>query len=311
MSDIYHIPVMVDEVCDNLIWDENGIYVDGTAGGGGHSKAILERLDERAKLIALDQDEDAIVRIERIFAPPENRGTAIVGNFKDIAELIRSVGVRQVSGIFLDLGVSSHQIDTPERGFSYRFDGPLDMRMSSAGELTAKDVINTYTESELVRIFKFYGEERHSRAIARRIAQARADKLVATTEDLRSIVVSVVAQRFQNKSLSRIFQALRIEVNQELGALRTALESSLEVLVASGRLVVLTYHSLEDRIVKQFFKKEAEACNCPPQFPECVCGKKKRLDILTRRSLCPDDAEVLANPRARSARLRAASRYVG
>ncbi|MBN1353004.1 16S rRNA (cytosine(1402)-N(4))-methyltransferase RsmH [candidate division KSB1 bacterium] len=305
---MFHIPVMVTHVCKILIWDRNGIYIDGTLGGGGHAKAILEHLDVDGKVIGIDQDDDALENANRYLKNVGARFISKKGNFQDIDKIAHQSDFASVHGIFLDLGVSSYQIDTPERGLSYRFDGPLDMRMSASNPVSAKEIINTCEEQELARIFKEYGEEKLARKVARQIVRERKKKLFESTFELRDAVVAVVPRQFQVKSLSRIFLALRIAVNEEFSALKQALAASLTILKPEGRLVVLTYHSLEDRIVKQFFKQEQENCICPPAFPECVCGKTKRLDIITKKSIQPDNAEILANPRARSARLRAARR---
>lgn len=308
--EIFHIPVLVNEVCEYLIWDENGIYIDGTVGGGGHAIALLTRLSAMARVIGIDRDEDALEYVKKRIKDPDNRFISKQGNFRQIDQLVKELGYEKVHGVFLDLGVSSHQIDMPARGFSYRHDGPLDMRMSSEQVFTAEKVINTYSEKELIRIFKEYGEEKFARLIAKRIIEQRKKRSIETTQALRELIGSVIPRQRQVKTFSRIFQALRIEVNQELNSIESALAASLVILREGGRLVVISYHSLEDRIIKQFFKREEEACTCPQQFPECVCGKKKRLEILTKKVVIPNNAEVQANPRARSAKLRAAQKCV-
>jgi len=309
-KELFHIPVLVEEVCKYLVWEKNGVYIDGTVGGGGHTVAFLDKVGAQAKVIGIDQDEEALHYVKNWVKDPGNRFIYKRGNFSQIDLVIKELGYGNVHGIFLDLGVSSHQIDTAARGFSYRLDGPLDMRMSSEQALTAKTVIHSYPEKELVRIFKKYGEEKFAQPIVKRIVRERQMRSIDTTFALKELICSVVTPPYQVKTLSRIFQALRIEINQELSALKAALAASLSILIDGGRLVVISYHSLEDRIVKQFFRREEEVCICPQQFPECVCGKKKRLEILTKKAIRPNDAEVQTNARARSAKLRAAQKCV-
>jgi len=278
--------------------------LDGTLGGGGHSEAILKNINKSGRLIALDLDNDAIhFSLTRL---KHKNFLVEQANFKNLGEVLKKLKISRVHGILLDLGVSSYQIDTAEKGFSYRASGKLDMRMNSKQQLTAHEIANTFSEEKLCEIFKKYGEERRYRAISRVIIKEREKNVIETTTDLQEIISVVLPYQNRVKSLSRIFQALRIAVNEELENLKAALESGLDYLTTGGRLVVISYHSLEDRIVKKFFKQESRRCVCPPDLPICVCGEPGRLKILTKRSIQPSKEEVQRNPRSRSARLRTA-----
>jgi len=301
---VFHEPVLKEEALSFLVTAKNGIYLDGTLGGGGHSEAILKNINKSGRLIALDLDNDAI-HFSRTRLKHKNF-LVEQANFKNLGEVLKKLKINRVHGILLDLGVSSYQIDTAEKGFSYRASGKLDMRMNSKQQLTAHEIANTFSEEKLCEIFKKYGEERRYRAISRVIIREREKNVIETTTDLQEIISVVLPYQNRVKSLSRIFQALRIAVNEELENLKAALESGLDYLTTGGRLVVISYHSLEDRIVKNFFKQESRRCVCPPDLPICVCGEPGRLKILTKRSIQPSKEEVQRNPRSRSARLRTA-----
>lgn len=307
MAADFHIPVMIEEVCQYLLTDLSGVYVDGTLGGGGHTEAILNRLTPSGRVIGMDRDAEALAFTQNRLAGFGTRLTTVNANFSEIQPVCARLNLK-IDGLLLDLGVSSFQLDEPRRGFSYLGAGALDMRMSQAADLTAADVLNSYAEPELVRIFFEYGEERFSRRIVRRIMDVRRAARIEQSEVLQEIIKSVVPYHQQIKSLARIYQALRIEVNQELVHLEKCLSNMLAIIRPGGRIVVIAYHSLEDRIVKQFFRQEARQCTCPPQFPICVCGSRQQLKILTKKAIFPGESEIQMNSRSRSARLRAAER---
>ena len=298
-----HIPVLLEQAVDALAVKENGIYVDGTAGGGGHSSEILSRLTT-GKLISIDQDPDAILTLTERFKKNEN-SIIIKGNFADMVSLLHSRGVGRVDGVLLDIGVSSHQLDTAERGFSFHEDAPLDMRMSQSGT-TAAELVNTLPAGELRRILSVYGEEKFAGAIVNGIVKARAEKPIETTLELAEIIKENVPQRVRRDGhpARKSFQALRIAVNDELGVLERGLDGAFELLGSGGRLAVITFHSLEDRIVKTIFRKNENPCTCPPDFPVCVCGKKSKGKVITRKPILPGKEEMEENPRSKSAKLR-------
>jgi len=300
----YHIPVLLETAIEYLVGDPDGVYVDGTLGGGGHSLRLLEKLGEQARVLGFDQDADAIAHAQQLFKD-EHRMTLVHSNVVHLSDALTQHDIPMIDGILLDLGVSSHQIDVPERGFSFRHDGPLDMRMDHRHSVSAADIIAQESESELARIFFTYGEERQSRRIARAIVRARAEQPITTTGALTDVITTVTAPQHRKKSLARIFQALRIAVNDELRVLEETLDHAFAALKVGGRLVVISYHSLEDRIVKHFMRHEAAPCICPPQAPVCTCGKTARLTILSSKHREADENEIRRNPRARSARLRA------
>lgn len=298
-----HIPVLLQQTIDGLAVNENGIYVDGTAGGGGHSSEILKRLTT-GKLISIDQDPDAIMTLTQRFKNNEN-SIIIKGNFADMKELLQHRGVGRLDGVLLDIGVSSHQLDTAERGFSFHEDAPLDMRMSQSGT-TAADLVNTLPVSELKRILSVYGEEKFAGSIANGIERARQQKPIETTLELAEIIKDNVPQRVRRDGhpARKSFQALRIAVNDELGVLERGLDSAFELLGSGGRLAVITFHSLEDRIVKQKMASWCQGCTCPKDFPVCVCGNKPKAKLVNRKPICANETELSENPRARSAKLR-------
>ena len=305
----HHVPIMVREVTSLLLPERGGVFVDGTLGGGGHSEAILGLLPETGRLIGIDRDKTALAAAGRRLAPFEDRFTAIHGNFFHMKSLLLQRGIAKVNGILLDLGVSSYQLDEASRGFSYRTEAPLDMRMDQTAALTAADVVNGYSEKDLIRIFKDYGEERFSAGIARRIVEQRAKKPIETTTELADLIAGAIPAKFRYKEqrhpARRCFQAIRIEVNGELQGLREAVDEGIDLLSPGGRMVVLTFHSLEDRIVKTAFKTAENPCVCPPKSPQCVCGRKPYGRVLTRHPLTASEAEQQMNSRSACCKLRA------
>ena len=304
----FHTPVLIDQVLKYLINDPSGIYVDGTVGGGGHSFEILKKLAPTGRIIGIDLDDKAIERAKERLKLFEKRVVLKQGNFTQIKNILSSLKINQVDGILLDLGVSSHQIDTGGRGFSYLTQGPLDMRMSSETKITAEEIINTNSEQDLERIFREFGEERKARYVARSIVKEREKSQITTTQQLVKIIESVFPFQHRIKSLARVFQAIRIAVNKELENLPIFLNQSLDLLKSGGRLVVIAYHSLEDRMVKEFFARQADPCECPPELPVCVCDKQPTVRVLTKKVVQPTELEIEANPRSRSAKLRAAEK---
>ena len=298
-----HIPVLLNETIEGLNIKENGIYADGTAGGGGHSSEILKHLTT-GKLISIDRDPDTIQTLTKRFCKNEN-SIIIKGNFADIAELLKQRGVGRLDGVMLDIGVSSHQLDTAERGFSFHEDAPLDMRMSQSGT-TAADLVNSLPFEELRRIIYTYGEEKFADSIAKGIVKAREEKKIETTLQLAEIIKQNVPQKVRREGhpARKTFQAIRIAVNDELGALNKGLDGAFEMLGSGGRLAVITFHSLEDRIVKQKTASWCKGCTCPKDFPVCVCGNKPKAKLITRKPICANGTELELNPRARSAKLR-------
>jgi len=305
-DETFHRPVLVAQVCRYLITDPAGTYIDATVGGGGHAAAILEHLDRGGRLVGIDRDPEALAEAARRLAAYAGRITLTEGDFGDLEKIAARLGLRHCRGVLFDLGVSSHQLDTAERGFSYMRSARLDMRMSPRQSLTAYAIVNDFPEAELTDLIRRFGEERRARAIARTIVQHRKEKPIQTTTELADIVSRVVAGQHRTKTLSRVFQALRIAVNRELDSLERGLQAALKLVQPGGRIAVITYHSLEARIVKEFFRKESATCVCPPEFPVCVCGKVGRVKILTRKAITPSADEIRQNPRARSAQLRVA-----
>ncbi len=297
-----HISVLLNESIDALNIKENGIYVDGTAGGAGHSKEIAKRLTT-GRLIAFDQDPDAVkIASERLAGSPSK---VINGNFCNMDKILHEIGIETVDGILLDLGVSSYQLDTAERGFSYHKDAPLDMRMSKSG-ISAADIVNNFTERELGDIFTRFGEEKFAKRIAARIMSARESEKINSTVQLAELIANAVpaAARRDGHPARKCFQALRIAVNGELDILNETLDKAFELLNKDGVLAVITFHSLEDRIVKLKFKEYITGCTCPPDCPVCICGKKPRGRLLTKKPIEPTQEEIELNPRSRSAKLR-------
>lgn len=300
-----HIPVLFHETIKSLAVKPDGRYIDGTAGGGGHSQAILDQLTGTGRLLSIDQDPDAVAVCEKRFA---GNPYSLVrhGNFSEMLALAQKEDMLPVDGVLLDIGVSSHQLDDAERGFSYHHDAPLDMRMSQEGA-SAKDLVNTLTWQELAEILSKYGEERFAARIAQGIVRVREEAPIETTCQLAEIVkanVPAAVRRKPGHPARQTFQALRIAVNGELDALQAGLAAAFEALATGGRLCVITFHSLEDRIVKHQMAEWCQGCTCPPDFPVCVCGKKPRAELLYRKGLAPSEEELEKNPRSRSARLR-------
>ena len=301
-----HKPVLLNEVIEGLNIKPDGIYADGTLGGAGHSSEIAARLSENGHLYGIDRDGDAIEAAGARLKPFGEKVTVIRGNYCDTVNILKEYGVEKIDGMLLDLGVSSHQFDDAERGFSYREDAPLDMRMDKRDTFTAADVVNTYDESELYRIIRDYGEDRFAKNIAKHIAEEREKKRIETTFELSEIIKNAIPAKFRANGhpAKQTFQALRIEVNRELDILEESLSGIIEILNPGGRLAVISFHSLEDRIVKQCFKKAENPCICPKDFPVCVCGKKPLGFNVTRKPVTGSDEELNENPRARSAKLR-------
>jgi 16S rRNA (cytosine1402-N4)-methyltransferase len=298
----YHVPVMVREVTDGLVVDPDGTYMDATAGGGGHSEALLHALGKRGHLIAVDRDWEA-VEASQARLSADARAVIWQGSFAELSGLLGELGGGGLSGVLFDLGVSSHQIDVPSRGFSYREDGPLDMRMDPAAGQSAADLLAVCSEAELAELIKRYGEERQARRIARAICRQRQLEPMRTTQGLRRVVAATQPQML-NKTLARVFQALRIAVNDELGQLQAGLDAAVSMLKPGGRLAVIAYHSLEDRLVKQYLVALERGCICPPRLPICNCGQQPTFKKVVRKPLRAGGEEVRENRRARSAIMR-------
>ena len=303
----YHVPVLLAECLEALDLQDGKIYVDATFGGGGHSNKILES-GKKLKLFAFDQDPDSVEQSKVLKDKYPEKFVMIKENFANIRTGLALERINKVDGILFDLGVSSHQINDPTRGFSFRGDGKLDMRMDQDSNLTAADIVNTYSFQELTKIFREYGEEKEAARIAGNIILEREKEEIKTTLQLSTIIENCIISKKSIKAKARIFQALRIYINKEMDVLQTALEDSVKILNPGGRIVVISYHSLEDRIVKNLFKYEAKACVCPPEFPKCVCDKVSTLKILSRKPIIPSAKEIENNPRARSAKLRIAQK---
>ena len=306
MMEFYHVSVLLQECLDGLNIKPDGIYVDGTLGGAGHSSQIAKRLTT-GRLIGIDRDPVALKAAGERLAPYADRVTLVHSNFCEIAQVLDDLGIEAVDGILLDLGVSSPQLDDGSRGFSYMVDAPLDMRMNNEDPVTAKDIVNTWSYEELRRILFDYGEERYAPRIADAICRRREEKPIETTLELVDIIRSAMpaaALREKQHPAKRSFQAIRIAVNDELGAVRKVMEAAIPRLNPDGRLAIITFHSLEDRIVKNAMADAAKGCTCPPSFPVCVCGKKPQVQLVTRKPITATDEELEANPRSRSAKLR-------
>lgn len=306
-----HIPVLFNETIDGLAIKPDGLYVDCTVGGGGHAKAIVERLD-RGQLIAIDQDEEALQAAQINLYPWKDKITFVHSNFAELDQILDNLAIEGIDGILMDIGVSSHQLDDRSRGFSYHDDAPLDMRMDRNGDIpTAADIINTYSADALAEIFWNYGEERWGKRIAQFIIEARKRHLIRTTSELVDVIKRAVpkgARRQDKHPARRVFQALRIEVNHELDVLKRVLNSAVAHLNPGGRIAVITFHSLEDRIVKNVFREMAQGCICPPDFPVCICGKRRLIKPITHKPITASQSELEENARSRSAKLRVAER---
>ncbi len=306
-----HVSVLLAEAIDALAIDPRGTYVDCTAGGGGHSFEIASRLDG-GRLISIDRDSDAVGVVTERLAKFGDSVTVVRRNYGDVASVLDELGITEINGILWDLGVSSYQLDEAERGFSYMADAPLDMRMDRSAALSAYDVVNSYPELELCRVIYEYGEEKFAGRIARRIVERREDKPIETTLELSGIIENAIPEknrRTEHKHpAKRTFQAIRIEVNGELSSIAPSIEAGIERLVPGGRAAVITFHSLEDRIVKNTFADAAKGCICPPDFPVCVCGIKPKVRLVSKKLILPSEEELRVNPRARSAKLRVAEK---
>lgn len=306
--DFLHKPVMLNECIDMLNIVPSGIYVDGTLGGAGHSLEIVKRLDS-GKLIAFDQDIEAIENAKIKLKAFEDKVILIHDNFRNIKKSLEDIDIFCINGLLLDLGVSSYQLDSPERGFSYRYDAPLDMRMNQSSQISAKYIVNTYSEEDLKRIIRDYGEEKWASRIAQFIVEERMKKPIDTTGELVQIIKAAIPKKAREEEqhpAKRTFQAIRIETNHELDVIHDVLESAVELLLPGGVISVITFHSLEDRIVKNFFRDESTGCICPPEIPVCVCNHQARLRLAHRKPLVPSEEELRENPRSRSAKVRGA-----
>ena len=302
-----HVPVLFNEVMEGLDVKPRGIYVDGTLGGGGHSEGICSRLSEEGLLVGIDRDADALKAASARLQTQTCRKKFVQSNYSDVKLVLSDLGISSVDGALLDLGVSSFQLDNPERGFSYMHDAPLDMRMDASDSMTAEDVVNDYSEKDLTRIILDYGEERWAARIAKFICEARKQQRIASTFELVEIIKKAVphdARRDGPHPAKRTFQAIRIEVNDEFGHLTRAVTDFMDVLAPGGRLAIISFHSLEDRIVKEAFQKRLNPCTCPPSFPVCVCGKVADIKKITRKPVIASEQELEINPRSRSAKLR-------
>ena len=303
-----HLPVLLEETISRLYTDPDGIYLDGTVGFGGHAEALLSKLSKDGQLIGIDLDPYALEYTEKRLSAPRNSYSLLNGNYREYPFLLQTLGVDTLTGILFDLGTSSSQLNTGRRGFSFQEDAPLDMRLNPNADYSAYDFLNNSAESEISDVIREYGEERHSRKIARMIYKAVQSSSMKTTFDLKQAVSKCVHPRFLNKSLARVFQAIRIKINDELKSLKEALENTTEWLKVGGRIAVISFHSLEDRIVKQYLKECAITCVCPREYPLCVCDTTPSLKILTRKAIIPGAEEIKNNPRSRSAKLRVAER---
>lgn len=302
-----HKSVLLNETIEGLNIKPDGIYVDGTLGGGGHAYEVCRRLGEKGSIIGIDQDEAAIEAASVRLKDFGEKVTIIRSNYCDMKSKLHELGIDKVDGIVLDLGVSSYQLDTAERGFSYREDAPLDMRMDRRQKMTARDIVNDYEERELYRVIRDYGEDKFAKNIAKHIVAARQKAPIETTGQLTEIIRASIPMKFQKKSghpAKRTFQAIRIELNQELEVLKNSLDAMIDLLNPGGRLCIITFHSLEDRIVKSAFRKNENPCTCPSDFPVCVCGKISKGSIITRKPILPSKEEMEENSRAKSAKLR-------
>lgn len=302
-----HTSVLLEETVENLNIQPDGIYVDGTLGGGGHAFHVCSRLGENGRFIGIDQDAAAIEAASERLKPFEDKVTIVRSNYSDMKQVLHNLGIQKVNGIVLDLGVSSYQLDTAERGFTYRENAPLDMRMDQRQTKTAKDIVNGYSEMELFRIIRDYGEDKFAKNIAKHIVRARQEKPLETTDELTEVIKSAIPMKFRvvgGHPAKRTFQAIRIELNHELDVLKEHLNEMVELLDTDGRICIITFHSLEDRIVKNIFRKCENPCECPPSFPACVCGKKSLGKVISRKPILPSEEELEFNPRSKSAKLR-------
>lgn len=304
-----HKSVLLDETIEGLHIREDGTYVDGTLGGGGHAYHVCSRLSDKGRFIGIDQDAAAIEAAGIRLLPYQDKIKIDIvrSNYQKTPQVLQDLGVGGVDGIVLDLGVSSYQLDTPERGFTYREDAPLDMRMDQRQEMIAKDIVNEYPEMELYRVIRDYGEEKFAKNIAKHICMARQNKVIETTFELNDIIKAAIPIRARSAGghpSKRTYQAIRIELNQELTILEQSIDQMIDLLNPGGRICIITFHSLEDRIVKRIFRRNENPCTCPPDFPKCVCGKVSKGKVITRKPILPSDEELEENRRSKSAKLR-------
>nr|WP_330398465.1 16S rRNA (cytosine(1402)-N(4))-methyltransferase RsmH [Anaerocolumna aminovalerica] len=302
-----HKSVLLDETIEMLNIKPNGIYVDGTLGGAGHSYEICKGLGDKGRLIGIDQDEAAILAGSNRLKEFGDKVTIVRSNYSNMKTVLLNLGIQKVDGILLDLGVSSYQLDTPERGFSYKENAPLDMRMDTRNEITAKDIVNNYSEHDLYRIIRDYGEDKFAKNIAKHIVRVRGERPIETTDELTEAIKAAIPMKIRMNTghpAKKTFQAIRIELNKELEVLSKSLDDMIEMLNDKGRLCIITFHSLEDRIVKSSFRKNEDPCTCPPNFPVCVCGNKSQGTVITRKPIAPSEEEVLNNKRSKSSKLR-------
>ena len=302
-----HVSVLLHETVDGLNVRPDGTYVDATLGGGGHAFEVCSRLNDKGRFIGIDQDADAIEAAGKRLAGFGEKVTIMRSNYRDMKPRLHDIGVDKVDGIVIDLGVSSYQLDTAERGFSYRADAPLDMRMDQRQKTTARDIVNSYSEAELYRVIRDYGEDRFAKNIAKHIAAEREKGPIETTGQLNEIIRHAIPMKIQKTSghpSKRTFQAIRIELNHELDVLKDSLEDMIDMLNPGGRICIITFHSLEDRIVKSLFRKSENPCTCPSHFPVCVCGRTPKGRVVTRKPILPSEEETQSNSRSKSAKLR-------
>ena len=308
-----HYSVLLNETVDGLNIKPDGTYVDGTLGGGGHAALVCSRLSDKGRFIGIDQDKDAIAAATERLKEYQEKITIVRSNYEQIDSVLRNLDIEKVDGIYLDLGVSSYQLDTAERGFSYRADAPLDMRMDDRNPVTAADIVNDYTESQLFHMIKNYGEDRFAQNIAKHICKYRENKRIETTFELSDIISGAIPARVRATSghpAKRTFQAIRIELNRELDVLEESIDKMIDSLSGGGRLCIITFHSLEDRIVKNKFRTAEKPCICPPEFPICTCGRKSKGKVITRKPILPSDQELAENSRSKSAKLRIFERHL-
>ena len=302
-----HKPVLLNEIVDNIVMDEEGIYIDGTLGFAGHSSEIVSRLKKNGKLIGIDLDPYALeYSNERLSKFPKKSYSLYKGNFSDFPQIIQKIGITEIDGLIVDLGISSYQIDSKHRGFSYRFESNLDMRFNPDEGLTAKEYLSNLSKSELINIIKINGQEKHYKRIGLNIYKKIENSEMETTFDLKAAIEEVAYKNKLNKTLSRVFQSIRIAINKEFEHLELLLKNSLSHIKKGGRIAIITFHSIEDKIVKNFFKEHSKICLCPSEFPICICNHKPKIKILNKKAILPSEKEIISNPRSRSAKLRIA-----
>lgn len=311
-----HKSVLLEETINSLNIKPDGIYVDGTLGGAGHAARVVEKLSGKGRFIGIDQDEDALCAAKEKLSRYNDKVhiDIVKSNYKDMVNVLKSLNIEKVDGILLDIGVSSYQIDTVERGFTYKEDGPLDMRMDKSSSFSAKNVVNEYSEMELFRIIRDYGEDKFAKNIAKHIVQKRAEKPFETTGELIEAIKAAIPAKVRANGghpAKKTFQAIRIEVNKELEVLENSIDEMIDALADGGRLSIITFHSLEDRIVKNKFRENENPCICPPNFPVCVCGRKSKGIVITRKPIVPSDEEINENKRSKSSKLRVFERRIG